>query len=165
MRNATKNVCGRLSALLSVVALTLSGAFAEEVADPVAAEARDWYENVYAKAFVEGDENFYDFYADTVFLELGEAPGYLTREAVAPAMDAYVAPWVASGWSQSELKDLTVKRIGAKTVFIKAWWSMATDAGDDVTGCPSPAWTYLVSELDEGWRVVSEFEAPCETND
>ena len=130
-------------------------------ADVYAQAAAVWYETVYAVSFVEGDESFFDYYPAQAYIDLGDDPGFYENADLPAKIDAYIAPWVAAGWSKTELHSVSAKPISENAALITAHWIIQTADGENVTGCALPAWRYVVVGSGDSRRVIAEFEAPC----
>ena len=115
-------------------------------------------------SFVEGDENFYNFYPEQTYVALGNDPSFYNKAALPAKIDKYIEPWVAAGWNKSELQKVSAKPISDNAAMITARWLIHTDDGESVTECPLPGWRYIVVGSSESRKIIAEFEAPCADN-
>lgn len=138
------------------------GSAADTPEDSSALEsAIDWYKNVYAMDFVEDDPNFYDHYADHVYLGFGKTVGHLRNAGVQVEMGAYTQDWVDRGWANSELQSVEGIEIDARSALLTAYWRIEAADGATVTECDTPGWRYVVVKPEATWQVAAEFEAAC----
>ena len=98
-----------------------------------------WFENTYARAFIDGDPNFMDHYVEPIYLVVGEEARSLSREEFGAAVDEiYVQPWIASGWVTTALIDVDVTRLSSDSAQVTAAWAILDKQGRNVTGCGTP---------------------------
>ena len=149
------------NAITGAFALCLGFAMQASADDGAVKSAENWYEDIYAVGFVEGDPNFYDHYLDHIYLGFGNNVGYHTKESLETEINDYISDWAAAGWEKSEFQSVEGAEIDPQTVMLTARWQIKTAAGEIVTTCETPGWIYIVVASDDTWRVISEFEAPC----
>lgn len=150
---------GALLPSLTVLLLAFGPSAADE---SVEADALAWFKNVYAKAFVEGHEDFLDHYAEPMHFVIGSDIRVLDREALGQVIDeVYVQPLVADGWMTSSLITVDVEALGPNSAKLTAAWALLDDAGRNVIGCEAPEWHYVVVHNGERWQIITEVEGGC----
>lgn len=149
------------AASFGIAALAFMHAPAASAQEAGLQSAVDWYKNIYAVSYIEGDPNFYDHYMDQTYLGFGANVGYLGKSDLEAEMTAYVDPWIKAGWEKTSLQAVDGVEINPSTVLLTARWSLKTADGQSVVDCALPGWSYVVIRNAETWRVLSEFETPC----
>ncbi|MEO0399539.1 MAG: hypothetical protein AAF224_08990 [Pseudomonadota bacterium] len=155
-KTATRSAIGAAMACTVFPSTAIAG-------DNAVLDAVDWYKNIYAVSFVENDPDFFSHYADYVFLGFGENVGYQENPNIEAEMSAYIESWVEKGWTNSALQSVEGTAIDSKTVLLTSHWKITSADGESVTKCTMPGWKYIVVDTKAGWRIISEFEAPCMT--
>jgi hypothetical protein len=144
---------------LAVMLLACGASAADE---SVETAALAWFKDVYAKAFVEGHEDFLDHYAEPMHFVIGSDIRVLDREALGAVIDeVYVQPLAAEGWTTSALISVDVEALGPHSARFTAAWALLDDSGRNVIGCEAPEWHYVVVHNGERWQVITEVEGGC----
>ena len=128
-----------------------------------ARSAETWYRTVYGEAFINGDADFFTrFYPSNFFYVTdGQAVNHNPESFEAWVNKNYVDPWLANGWTQTQLSSVTSRQVSEGLVIITARWLMADDQGNPVTDCASPGWHYVLAKTGSEWVVTTESEASC----
>jgi|GEM_PF-4027488 len=155
---------GLISILLCVTMMLTGGvAYADNHSAGGPEDAEKWYKDVFAAAFINGDEDFFaKFYPSSFFyVSEGEATQYDPKSFEAWVMKKYVNGWLEAGWVNTKLVSMKTVPVSSGLVVLTARWSMTDKDGKPATGCALPGWHYVLAKQKDSWVVTTESEAAC----